>query len=471
MMRGHFTCPSRRVRADRLDAVVWQALRQLLQMPTLIPHLHQSWAQAQQQHDSTLAARQTQLLQRRQRLERQSQRLLDAYQAEIISLSELQTRRLKLTAEMQQIEQEREQLARTQQQTRHWQQVIEHAETFRRLLGDNLDRLSFEERQAVAQCLIRKVVVTGEPVDIYYVLPFEGAPQAADGPGSMPEGTPGHFYRLRLAHFDLPPCFIDGRNRGGGQMKGSGPEHIMVASLRVTVPHPPERIRVGMAVLPSQDDVLVRGHALEPIHRKARCYLTLGIDFLTGDKVYAVLGQAEEEPVIDVAPIHGHDTPLGQLQPAGHGDVAPLAGGHHHNGRQVAGVIQEGMHFDGSFGRAEVRPGEQIQAQRNRRAVQGKERIFEAQPVARGHRLAACVQGGKKALVECGWPSLVGLGERGAFGRAHAEGGERVGLGGHRGHHVSQTVTSSQLGEDQGPDLAPPAEHSAGTSGAICFVQ
>jgi hypothetical protein len=67
-------CPSRRVRADRLDAVVWQALSQLLQMPTLIPHLHQGWAQAQQQHDSTLAAQQTQLLQLRQRLERQSQR-------------------------------------------------------------------------------------------------------------------------------------------------------------------------------------------------------------------------------------------------------------------------------------------------------------------------------------------------------------------------------------------------------------
>ena len=74
----------------------------------MIPHVHQRWVQAQQQQDSTLAAQHTQLLQRRQRLERQSQRLLDAYQAEIISLSELQTRRLKLTAEMQQVEQERE---------------------------------------------------------------------------------------------------------------------------------------------------------------------------------------------------------------------------------------------------------------------------------------------------------------------------------------------------------------------------
>jgi hypothetical protein len=103
------TCPSRRVRADRLDAVVWQALSQLLQRPTVIPRWHQTWARARQQHDSALAAQRAHLSQRRQRLERQDQRLLDAYQAEIISLSALQTRRRKLTAEGQQMAQACEQ--------------------------------------------------------------------------------------------------------------------------------------------------------------------------------------------------------------------------------------------------------------------------------------------------------------------------------------------------------------------------
>jgi hypothetical protein len=44
--------------------------------------------------------------------------------------------------------------------------VIDNAEIFDKLLGDNLGRLSFEERQAAAQCLIIKVIVTGEEVDI-----------------------------------------------------------------------------------------------------------------------------------------------------------------------------------------------------------------------------------------------------------------------------------------------------------------
>src|SRR5215472_7595217 len=70
-------CPSRSVRAERLDSVVWQELCQLLQHPVMIPRLHQTWAETKEHNLSTLAAQQDQLRQRQQRLERQSQRLLD----------------------------------------------------------------------------------------------------------------------------------------------------------------------------------------------------------------------------------------------------------------------------------------------------------------------------------------------------------------------------------------------------------
>ena len=197
-------CPSRLVRADRLDTIVWDSLCELLRMPSVIPTLHQSWAQSKQHDLTALTAQHTQLQHRRQRLERQNQRLLEAYQAEIITLSELQLRRQKLTAELQQVNRELQQLTHTQQQTLHWQAVIDHVDHFRHLLGKNLDRLSFADRQTVVQCLIKKIVVTGEQVDIYYILPFAQAPQVYNSSDQHPEGTPGHFYRLRLAHLYLP---------------------------------------------------------------------------------------------------------------------------------------------------------------------------------------------------------------------------------------------------------------------------
>ena len=226
-------CRARRVRADRLDALVWEALCQVLRTPAVIPTLHQTWAQAQQQNLSALAAQQAQLQQRQQRLERQSQRLLDAYQTEIISLSEWQSRRLKIQAEVQQIEREQQQLVQSRQQTIHWQQVIDHAETFRQLLGNNLDQLSFEERQAVVQCLISKVVITGEQVDIFYVLPFEVAPQIGHHMNGVSEGTPGHFYRLRLADLDETQPF-----EGGGSVMFNVLEHHVGAQGPTYQRHP-----------------------------------------------------------------------------------------------------------------------------------------------------------------------------------------------------------------------------------------
>jgi len=67
----------------------WEALCHLLRTPRVIPTLHQSWAQAKQHNLTVLTMQQMQLLLlQRRRVERQSRRLLVAYQAEAITLSE-----------------------------------------------------------------------------------------------------------------------------------------------------------------------------------------------------------------------------------------------------------------------------------------------------------------------------------------------------------------------------------------------
>jgi hypothetical protein len=104
-----------------------------------------------------------------------------------------------MTAALPQIAQDLQQRTRTHQQTMHGHQVMDHAATFRQLLGENRDQLACEERQAVVQCLISTVVMTGEEVDISSVLPFGEAPQGSPSATQIPEGAPGQFYRLRLA--------------------------------------------------------------------------------------------------------------------------------------------------------------------------------------------------------------------------------------------------------------------------------
>jgi hypothetical protein len=64
----------------------------------------------------------------------------------------------------------------------------------------DLAQLSFEERQAIAPCLISKVVVTGEEVDVHFLLPFDSTPQVAQPFGQKIETLYGkRTWRENLA--------------------------------------------------------------------------------------------------------------------------------------------------------------------------------------------------------------------------------------------------------------------------------
>jgi site-specific DNA recombinase len=114
-------------------------------------------------------------------LERHLQRLIDAYQQEIITLQDLSTRREQIVQRLKGFEQERKDVEQQRDTTIKWDHIADNIGHFRALLGRNLDRLSFEDRQAVVQLLVEKVVVHPDgAVDVHHVLPFEEQPVVAD---------------------------------------------------------------------------------------------------------------------------------------------------------------------------------------------------------------------------------------------------------------------------------------------------
>ena len=203
-------CPSLPVRADRLDALVWSALSELLKKPSLIPILHQQWQESQQVDLNQVSAQQESLRARRQRVEGQIQKLVDAYQGDVITLTELSSRRKKLEAEVERLCREEKYLAEQAKECHRWNQVITNVKQFTKLIKTNLNRLDFEDRQVIAQCLIEKVVLTGEAVDIFYVLPFDEEPRVLDNGRQGKEASlvrvnekpsteePGPVCRLRI---------------------------------------------------------------------------------------------------------------------------------------------------------------------------------------------------------------------------------------------------------------------------------
>jgi site-specific DNA recombinase len=199
-------CPSRRVRADRLDTLVWSLVRELLQDPQVILQEYALWQHVQQGQQGQFQEQLDRIDTQRQHLERQLQRLIDAYQQEIITLHDLSTRREQITQRLKGFEQERHHVEQQRDTTIKWDRIADNIEQFRTLLGSNLDLLSYEDRQAVVQLLVEKVVVYPDgAVEVHHVLPFEEQPAAVD---QKKKGIPGEFYVLRLQHLHRPAAPI-----------------------------------------------------------------------------------------------------------------------------------------------------------------------------------------------------------------------------------------------------------------------
>jgi site-specific DNA recombinase len=204
-------CPSRRVRADRLDTLVWTLVRELLQDPQAILQEYALWQHVQQGQQGQFHDQLNRIDMQSHNLERQLQRLIDAYQQEIITLQELSTRREQITQRLKGFEHDRKNVEQQRDTTIKWDHIADNIVHFRALLGNNVDRLGFEDRQAVVQLLVERVVVHPDgAVDVHHVLPFEEQPVAM---AQKKKVATGEFYVLRLQHFNLPATTVDFQDR------------------------------------------------------------------------------------------------------------------------------------------------------------------------------------------------------------------------------------------------------------------
>ena len=187
-------CTSRRVRADRLDALVWTLVRELLQDPQVILQEYALWQQGQRGQQGQFQGQLDRIDVQSQQLERQLQRLIAAYQHEIITLHDLSTRREQIAQRLKGFEQERHPLEQQREPTLQWERIAANISQFRALLGSNLDGLSYEDRQAVVQLVVAKVVVYPDgAVEVHHVLPFEEPPVVVS---RKKKDAPGKFYVL-----------------------------------------------------------------------------------------------------------------------------------------------------------------------------------------------------------------------------------------------------------------------------------
>jgi site-specific DNA recombinase len=179
-------CDNRPVRQDLLDDVVWAEIMRLMEDRQIIQAELDRRLQAAQQADPT-KRRQDDLRRDCLRLQKAIERLLTAYQENLVSLDELRQRMPDLRAHQRTAEAELQAISDQIVEGTNSLRLAETISDFLTRLRSSGELLTVNDRQRVVRLLVKDIIVGDDKIVIRHSIPLPGAPPP-DGP-SNPSGT------------------------------------------------------------------------------------------------------------------------------------------------------------------------------------------------------------------------------------------------------------------------------------------
>ena len=186
---GKAKCDQRPIRLDLLEHIVWNEIVRLIEDPTLIQAELDRRLEAAR--NSSPAKRQQEsltrdLTQARKRMDR----LLTAYQEDLLSLDELRRRMPVLRQREQRLQGELQSLSAQLADQAAYLRLAENLSTFLARLHSNAQALDVRDRQRIARLLVKEVVVADNSITIRHSIPTAARFAGGNGGPSGPLGTP-----------------------------------------------------------------------------------------------------------------------------------------------------------------------------------------------------------------------------------------------------------------------------------------
>ena len=130
-------------------------------------------------------AAEQQLRARLDRTARADRRLLDAYQAGAVSLSELSERRQHLAQERRGLEQQQEDQMRLRQQQLQAEAVRTDVAAFCNRVRSRLTDATLTEKQTILQLVIDRIIVGESRLEIRHIIPLRPSSPSGNGPAPL----------------------------------------------------------------------------------------------------------------------------------------------------------------------------------------------------------------------------------------------------------------------------------------------
>jgi len=205
---GGPVCDSKPVRQELLDELVWREIVKLLESPQLIQEeLERRLAAAR---NAGPAKRREETLQRElARVQKSMERLMTAYQEDLLSLDDLRRRMPELRKREQTIRAELNAIESQLADRAGYLRLAETVTSFLTRLRQAAKTLDVPERQRIARLLVKEILVADDAIVIRHSIPATtdspvgGGPNSAPGGGRRPVGDPSYLLRSG-SHLALP---------------------------------------------------------------------------------------------------------------------------------------------------------------------------------------------------------------------------------------------------------------------------
>jgi len=271
---GGPVCDSRPMRQDLLDQIIWTEVVRLLDDPALIQQELDRRLAAARAADPTKQREQT-LERERVRIGKSIERLLTAYQEELLSLEQLRERMPQLRQREQALRTERQAIAEQTQERASYLRLAETLSAFLARLRVAADTLDITERQRIVRLVIKEVLVGDDTIVIRHCIPVPSGPPPGGSPPPVARSDDlgdARNYLLRSGSDDSPlrgarvrvAQFLALQNAGGKPLVDRPTQH--------SIAHPlvenPSKTRMVQAVEKGRDVQLqdpAPSHLHEPL--------------------------------------------------------------------------------------------------------------------------------------------------------------------------------------------------------------
>jgi site-specific DNA recombinase len=195
---GGSVCDSRPIRQDLLDQVVWQEVIRLIEDPTLIGSELDRRLEAARAAEPT-KRRQESLERELTRVTKSIDRLVTAYQEELLSLEELRRRMPGLRSRDQVIRAELQAILDQAADRLSFLRLAETLAAFLTRLRETADTLDIGERQRIVRLLVKEVLVDDAAIIIRHSIPMQHSPsgnaEPPISPARLPPGDKSYLLR------------------------------------------------------------------------------------------------------------------------------------------------------------------------------------------------------------------------------------------------------------------------------------